>query len=76
MISVFVSGVLQAFVDEYGDEVVSVPDNPDAWRELNDKFGTGWNFHHACGAIDANTSPSKHLLILAQGTITTRDFSQ
>ena len=51
-ISLFVSEVLQAIVDEYGDEVMSVPDNPDAWRELSDKFATRWNFHRACGAID------------------------
>ena len=52
MISTFVTEVLQAIVDEYGDEVMSVPDNPDAWRELSDKFSTRWNFHNACGAID------------------------
>ena len=34
-ISMFVNEVLQAIVDEYGDEVISVPDNPDAWRELS-----------------------------------------
>ena len=30
-ISLFVSEVLQAIVDEYGDEVVAVPDNADDW---------------------------------------------
>ena len=77
MISVFVSEVLQAIVDEYGNEVMSVLDNSDAWCELSDKFGTCWNFHHACvEPLMANTSSSKHLLILAQCTITTGNFSR
>ena len=59
-ISLFVSEELQAIVDEYSDEVVSVTDNPDAWCELSDKFATHWNFHHACGTIDG-----KHIAIKA-----------
>ena len=39
-ISLFVTDVLQAIVDEYGDEVVSVPSTPDEWHELSEKFGT------------------------------------
>jgi len=59
-ISLFVTEVLQAIVDEYGEEVVTVPENADAWRELSDKFGNRWNFHHACGALDG-----KHIAIKA-----------
>ena len=39
-ISLFVMDVLQAIVDEYGDEVVSVPSTPDDWCDLSEKFGT------------------------------------
>ena len=59
-ISTFVTEVLQAIADEYSDEVVSVPDNPDVWCELSHKFSTCWNFHHACRAIDG-----KHIAIKA-----------
>ena len=38
-ISLFVSELLEAIVDEYGDEVVAVPDNADAWQELSAKIG-------------------------------------
>ena len=59
-ISLFVTEVLKALVHEYGQEVVTVPENEAAWRELGDKFGTRWNFHHACGALDG-----KHIAIKA-----------
>ena len=59
-ISLFVTEVLQATVDEYGEEVVAVPENPDGWRELSEKFGTCWNFYHTCGALDG-----KHIAIKA-----------
>ena len=32
-------------MDEYGQEVVTVPENEAAWRELSDKFGSRWNIH-------------------------------
>ena len=38
-ISLFVSEVLQAIVDEYSDEVVAVPDDADDWRVHSAKFG-------------------------------------
>ena len=40
--------------------MVTVPKNEAAWRELSDKFGTRWNFHPACGALDG-----KHIAIKA-----------
>ena len=39
-ISLFMTDVLQAIVDKYDDEVVSLPSTPDEWRELSEKFGT------------------------------------
>jgi len=53
-ISLFVTEVLKALVYEYGQEVVTVLENEAAWRELSDKLGTRWNFHHACGDLDGN----------------------
>ena len=49
-ISLFVMDILQAIVDEYGDQVVSVSTTPDDWCNLSETFGTRWNFHHACQA--------------------------
>ena len=59
-ISVFLGEVCEAIIAEYGDEVVTLPDSEDDWRELSDKFGSRWNFHNAIGAIDG-----KHIAIKA-----------
>ena len=59
-ISLFVLDVLEAIVSEYSDEVVVTPTTPEGWRELAEKFGTRWNFHHALGALDG-----KHIAIRA-----------
>ena len=65
------SEVLQAIVDEYSDEVVAVPDNPDAWH-----FVTAGTFTMPVEPLMGNISPSKLLLIVEQFTITTKDFSR
>ena len=39
-IFLFVKEVPEAIVDEYADEVVSLPTTEDGWRELGKKFGT------------------------------------
>ena len=59
-ISRFVHEVCQAILDEYGDEVVSVPTTEDGWRQVSEKFGTRWNFHNTMGAMDG-----KHIAIKA-----------
>lgn len=59
-ISMFLGEVCEAIVAEYGDEVVSLPTSEDGWRDLAEKFGSRWNFHHAIGAIDG-----KHISIKA-----------
>ena len=57
-ISGFVPEVCRAIVEEYRDEAFSTPDNPAAWREVEERFRTRWNFPHCCGAIDG-----KHVAI-------------
>ena len=43
---------------EYGNEVFQTPSTPDQWGQVAESFGTGWDFHYACGAIDG-----KHIAI-------------
>jgi hypothetical protein len=51
-ISIFVREVCEAIIEQLGEEVVSVPDTEDKWREVASKFETRWNFLHTLGAID------------------------
>ena len=59
-ISKFVGGVCRAIVDEYGDEMVSVPETENDWRKVSEQFASKWNFSHAVGALDG-----KHIAIKA-----------
>jgi len=36
-----------------------MPSFQDEWKAVARQFGSRWNFHHCCGAIDGNMSPSK-----------------
>ena len=49
-ISLFIPEVCQALIDE--DEVFAFPTNADEWKEVAQKYGERWNFHHTCGALD------------------------
>ena len=49
-ISKFMKEVCEAIIAEYEPEVFNLPTTPDGWRQIADKFGARWNFHHACGA--------------------------
>ena len=51
-ISLFIPQVCQAIYDEYKEEVFTMPEDTDGWREVANKFSTRWNFHHCLGAID------------------------
>jgi len=51
-ISKVVREVCASIVDEYDPEVFSTPSTPDSWRAIADRFGSRWNFHHTCGALD------------------------
>ena len=57
-LSVVVREVCQAICDEYADEVMTAPSNPDAWRQLACGFYKRWNFPHCVAAIDG-----KHVAI-------------
>ena len=61
----FVMNVLQAIVDEYGDEVVSIPTTPDGWHQLSEKVVSRWKFLHACRALDGKhyrLSRARHIV--------------
>jgi hypothetical protein len=57
-ISKIVSEVTQAIIDEYADEVLSIPTTPEEWKAIAAQFANRWNFHHAVGAMDG-----KHIAI-------------
>ena len=57
-ISLIVRDVCEAIIEEYADEVVKLPTTSDEWRDVAEKFGLRWNFHHALGAMDG-----KHISI-------------
>lgn len=43
---------MREVVDEYMDEVMSVPTSPEEWRAIVDGFPTKGNFPHTFGALD------------------------
>ena len=57
-ISLFILEVCQAIIDEYEDDVFAFLTTPDEWREVAQKYGDRWNFHHTCGTLDG-----KHVAI-------------
>ena len=57
-ISLTVREVCEAIIEEYGEEVLSCPTTPEAWKEVAAQFGSRWNFFHALGALDG-----KHVAI-------------
>ena len=57
-ISLFIPEVCQALIDEYEDEVFAFSTNADEWKEVAQKYGERWNFHHTCRALDG-----KHIAI-------------
>ncbi|XP_071112110.1 putative nuclease HARBI1 [Haliotis cracherodii] len=42
----------RAIREEYKNEVVQCPRNPNEWKTVADDFKNRWNVPHACGAID------------------------
>lgn len=48
----------EAICAEYEAENFQTPSTPEGWQEIAERFGSRWNFHHCCGAIDG-----KHIAI-------------
>ena len=42
----------QAIIDEFVDEVLSLPTNAVDWQKIADAFLKKWNFQHRLGALD------------------------
>jgi hypothetical protein len=57
-ISKVVKEVCEAIIEELEEEVFKFPTTPEEWQQIAGIFGTRWNFHHTCGALDA-----KHIAI-------------
>ena len=57
-VSLFVPAVCKAIYQEYRHELFQLLGTPDQWQDVDKKFGSRWNFHHCCGAIDG-----KHIQI-------------
>ena len=55
-ISLIITEVCQAIIDEYRDEMIQCPSTSEEWKEKAEEFGVRWNFGHALGALDV-----KHL---------------
>ena len=55
-ISLIITEVCQAIIDEYLDEMIQCPSTSEEWKEKAEEFGVRWNFGHALGALDV-----KHL---------------
>ena len=51
-ISIFVPEVCRATREEYKNEVVQCPRDPQEWQIVAEDFKNRWNLSHACGAID------------------------
>ncbi|XP_030838391.1 uncharacterized protein LOC115922825 [Strongylocentrotus purpuratus] len=47
-----------AIYKEYKEKMFNIPSTQDEWKAVARQFGTRWNFHHCCGAIDG-----KHIAI-------------
>lgn len=54
----FIPEVCTAIYEEYKEEMFTMPSTADEWKAVARQFGTRWNFHHCCGAIDG-----KHIAI-------------
>ncbi|MCP3680334.1 MAG: transposase family protein [Gammaproteobacteria bacterium] len=51
-ISIVVTEVCHAIIDEYLDEQMTSPSTEQEWRRLSDDWYKHWNFPHVIGAID------------------------
>ena len=58
-ISEFVPEVCEAIIQEFMQETIVIPTEPEGWKVVADGFLNKWNFHHTIGAIDG-----KHVAIV------------
>ena len=52
IISKVVPKVCKAILEEFQDEYLTCPTDPDEWRREEEKFRNRWNVPHAVGALD------------------------
>ena len=57
-LSLVVREVCRAIVEEYTDEVITPPTDPEEWRAIAEQFFRRWHFPNFCGALDG-----KHIAI-------------
>ena len=57
-ICLLIPKVCEAIVEEYKDEFLQCPANPEEWNKVEEMFRKKWNIPHAIGAIDG-----KHVAI-------------
>lgn len=57
-ISIIVTEVTEAIIEEFSEELLSPPITREGWLEIADKFEKRWNMPHALGAVDG-----KHVAI-------------
>ena len=51
-ICLLIPKVCEAFVEEYKNEVLQCPVNPEEWNKVEEVFRKKWNIFHDVGAID------------------------
>lgn len=59
-IGMIVRQVSQAIVEEFAEEELTPPQDPEGWKKVSDLFQRRWNFPHCIGALDG-----KHIAITA-----------
>ena len=63
-VSYIVKGCCKAIVEKMASEFIKVPSSQEEWLRISQQFEERWNFPHALGAIEENTSRFNNLKML------------